>query len=81
MRIDERNPALAVGPKRAPSTARAEGRTGSVAGPDKVSLSNDVQRMRQARAERLDQIKAALDAGDYAVDLDLLAETIVGREG
>lgn len=81
MRINEHKPALPVEPKRAAVAHRGESRGEGVAGPDKVSLSGEVQRLRQARAERLAELKATIDAGTYDVDLDQLAEAIVGREG
>ena len=81
MRIDNREKVLPVGPKR-PSRARHGGESERAAGgPDKVSLSGEVQRLRQARIDRVDALRAQVQGGTYEVDLDAVAEAIVSKEG
>lgn len=85
MRID---PKVVVSPTQLETTKPgADRRTGaapSTGGASSVvELSSAAKSMRTAEptnSERLDKIRALLDAGEYAVDLDQLASRIVDDE-
>jgi len=49
-------------------------------GPDKVSLSEEVQKKRQENIEHLKEVTQQVADGKYKVNLDLLAEAIMRKE-
>jgi len=49
--------------------------------PDRVSFSDEVQRMLKEDAERVPAIRRQIAEGTYRVDLNQLAEAIVRKEG
>jgi len=82
MRID---PNVVVSPIQLdPAKPRASGTTPPAKGGDVVELSAAAKaaspEVAPTNTERLNKIRALLDAGDYAVDLDQLASRIVDDE-
>lgn len=85
MRID---PKVVVSPTQLETTKPGAERRSSSASPSAgassvVELSSAARSMRTAEpstSERLGKIRALLDAGEYAVDLDQLASRIVDDE-
>jgi len=47
---------------------------------DKVSLSNEAQRMQEADAARIAELARAISEGRYQVDLERMAEAFVNKE-
>ena len=81
MKVYESNPTVPVVRPRYEMAPRLPTReSGGVAGPDKVSLSEEVQRVRQQRADRIAALKARVAEGTYKVDLDRLSERVVDKE-
>lgn len=81
MRINSNNPALQIAQQRQVANSK-DGQSQAVkSGPDKVSLSDEIQKMRQERLDRIESLKAQYESGDYDVDLDVLAQAIAKKEG
>lgn len=81
MKITDRStisplPAVQAGLERA---SRAEEK--STGKPDRLSLSDEAQRLLQKDAARTTALAREIAAGRYVVDLDRLAEAIVRRGG
>ena len=78
MRIANQNTVGAVRPMRQGSPARLAQRSadGQV---DKLSLSPEIQRLRESQTERISELKALITSGDYRVDHESLAHALVGR--
>jgi flagellar biosynthesis anti-sigma factor FlgM len=84
MRID---PKVVVSPTQLDTTKHADRRASASTAPggasSVVELSSAAKSMRATEptnTERLEKIRALLDAGEYAIDLDQLASRIVDDE-
>ncbi len=80
MRIIDRDKVLSVDTQR-PSKVRVEGGEKVPNGPDTVRLSDEVQRLRQQRLERVAELAQQVQDGTYELDLDAIAQAIVLKEG
>lgn len=81
MRINDRDKILPVEPRRPAKTRNASGEKVPSGGPDTVSLSDEVQRLRQQRLDRIAELTQKVQSGEYEPDLDAVAAAVVLREG
>ena len=78
MRIANQNTVGAVRPMPQGSPAKGAQRSAQ-AHIDKLSLSPEVQRLRDSHAERVSEFKALVTSGEYRVDHQSLAHELVAR--
>ena len=80
MKVTDRSSVMPTPPVARGKSTAATRRAASGVGADRVSLSPEAQRMRDAGLERVDEIKKSIADGQYTIDLDQLAAAIVQKE-